>query len=210
MNKDCQPSPPVRKRRMVKKSPASKTSKLEEKLDGIVTLLKSATQVTPEVVIHGASINSPTDGSISSVDQRTSNLTPNTNDGPSSDANGFPESCLITPSLSLAASSPRDLQPILDPALQPSSEDAESYLDKFRTVFMKNLPFIVISPSMTAHQLRQERPILWLCIMTVASNNVSRQIALSKEVRKNFGREAFVDGTKNMDILLAVLVYTAW
>jgi len=102
------------------------------------------------------------------------------------------------------------LQPLLHPALEPSPEDAESYLNKFRTNFVKHLPFIVISPSVTAHQLRQERPILWVCIMTVASSNSTQQIVLSKEVRGILGREAYVEGTRNMDLLLAVLVYAAW
>lgn len=63
---------------------------------------------------------------------------------------------------------------------------------------------------MTAYQLRQESPILWLCIMTVASTRSIQQEALSKEMRGVFGREAYVEGTRNMDLLLAVLVYATW
>lgn len=63
---------------------------------------------------------------------------------------------------------------------------------------------------MTARQFRQQRPILWVCIMAVASNNSTQQILLSKEIRGIFGREAYVEGTRNMDFLLAILVYAAW
>ena len=63
---------------------------------------------------------------------------------------------------------------------------------------------------MTARRLRQERPILWACIMTVASSNSRQQIVLSREVRGLLGREAYVEGTRNMDLLLAAFVYTVW
>jgi hypothetical protein len=63
---------------------------------------------------------------------------------------------------------------------------------------------------MTAQQLRQESPLLWLSIMTVASTRSTQKVMLSKEVSGVFGREAYVEGTRNMDFLLAVLVYTTW
>jgi hypothetical protein len=46
--------------------------------------------------------------------------------------------------------------------------------------------------------------------MATASNSSTEQILLSKEIRAIFGREAYVEGTRNMDFLLAVLVYAAW
>lgn len=36
MNKDCQPSPPMRKRRAISRPTVKKTSKLEEKIDGLM------------------------------------------------------------------------------------------------------------------------------------------------------------------------------
>ena len=49
MNQDCIPSPPMRKRRVMKRPSVMETSKLEQKLDGIVTLLKSGSLGTPVV-----------------------------------------------------------------------------------------------------------------------------------------------------------------
>jgi len=46
--------------------------------------------------------------------------------------------------------------------------------------------------------------------MTVASTRSSQQIVLSREVREVFGREAYLGGTRSMDLLFAVLVYTIW
>jgi hypothetical protein len=57
MHKLCQPSPPRRRAQTLKRTLAPETSKLEEKLDGLVTLLKSATQGMPGV-INAALLNS--------------------------------------------------------------------------------------------------------------------------------------------------------
>jgi hypothetical protein len=46
--------------------------------------------------------------------------------------------------------------------------------------------------------------------MTVATKNAAQQVELSKEMRHLFGREAYVQGTRNLDLLFAILVYAAW
>lgn len=117
----------------------------------------------------------------------------------------------LTPAASSSSGSAAiTLPPLVHPALEPSPEDAESYLKRFRIDFVKHLPFIIMSPSVTAHQLRQESPFLWLSEMTVASSRSTQQIALSKEVRGIFGREAYLEAIRNIDLLLAVLVYATW
>jgi hypothetical protein len=218
MNKDCMPSPPMRKRRVMKRPSVMETSKLEQKLDGIVTLLKSATQGVP-VVVNTSTINIPLQSSPPSRDpvgDTTAAIGLSHHEhtyarqiGSVHDARHF-----LTPIASSSSSSESALvnfqPPLLHSSLQPSPEDAELYLNKFRTDFAKHLPFVVISPFITSHQLRQERPILWICIMAVASSNSTQQIALSKEVRAIFGREALVERTKNMDLLLGILVYAVW
>ncbi|KAF7953725.1 uncharacterized protein EAE97_001124 [Botrytis byssoidea] len=144
MRKACQPSPPMRRHRAIKKPPHHETSKLEAKLDDLVTLLKSNTQVTPIRINSGVKT--------------------------------------ITASAGRAVLVRSDQQS----------------------------PFINIPSSVTAHQLRQERPFLWVAIMTVASNNSKQQTIMSKEARTIFAKEAFVEGTRTMDLLLAILVYTVW
>ncbi|MCJ1378824.1 hypothetical protein MMC17_001923 [Xylographa soralifera] len=213
MKKICLPSPPMRKRRPGLRHPASKVGKLEEKLDGLVTLLRSATSGTPGIL------------NVTSINSAVEELRPSSHGQSSGSSDGcftfnrtldtapvVPNSA-FTPaasSTSSSASASMNLPPLPHPDLEPSPEDAESYLIRFRTEFIKHLPFIVISPSMTAHQLRQESPFLWLSVMTVASTRSSQQIALSKEVRAIFGREAYLEGTRTIDLLLAVLTYATW
>ena len=212
MKKNCQPSPPVRKRRTGLRHSANKVEKLEEKLDGLVTLLRSATSGTPGT-LNVTSINSAVEELVPSSHGQSSGSSSGdyTFNGPLDTAGVLPNSA-FTPAASSSSSGSAsvNLPPLLHPDLEPSPEDAESYLTRFRTDFVKHLPFIVISPSVTAHQLRRESPFLWLSVMTVASTWSTQQITLSKEVREIFGREAYPEGTRNMDLLLAVLTYATW
>ncbi|KAL4738265.1 hypothetical protein BDV11DRAFT_190010 [Aspergillus similis] len=208
MKKDCQPSPPMRRRRVVAKhSSNNRVKKLEEKLDGLLTMLKTTAQATPGT-FSTSSVNSALEALVSST-QGSSAGSVTTTDGENARHTG--EATLAGPlSVSPGEGSTGQQAILIHPFLAPSADEASSYLDRFRRDFIHSLPFLVVSPSMTAQQLYQDRPLLWLSIMTVASARTAQQIALSKEVRAIFGREAYVEGTRNMDFLLAVLVYTAW
>ncbi|KAK9328779.1 hypothetical protein V1520DRAFT_345197 [Lipomyces starkeyi] len=217
MKKICQPSPPVRRPRTLKRPSAHETSKLEEKLDGLVTLLKSATQGAPGI-LNTTLVNSSLEG-LQPASHETSSISAaisrdyQAHNRPSPNGSG-PHESIYTPTTStFSKSTPLNslnAQPVLHPGLEPSPEDAELYLNRFRNDFVKHFPFVIISPSVTAHELRQERPILWISIMTVASSHSTQQISLSNEVRGILAREAFVQGTRNMDLLLAILVYATW
>jgi hypothetical protein len=202
MNKECHPSPPMHRQRTLKRRSHHETSKLEAKLDDIVTLLKSSTQGVPAMKNSQVSSILQATGSggieeqIDSISSLTGTGATNTLEASSSSNRAPPDSL--------------GSQPILTLALEPSKEDAELILRRFRCDFVKTLPFINIPSSVTAHQLRLERPLLWIAIMTVASNSTKQQISLSKEARGIFAKEAFVEGTRNMDLLLAILVYTIW
>lgn len=199
----------------MKRPSTSKVLNLEEKLDGLVNLLKSATQ-GGQGIVNAKSYNPRTEscGTSNHNGTNSSTITSSINYQdkvtlPTVAAFSDPH---FTPAVS-SSSEPtlvNSKPPLLPPALEPSPEDAESYLNKFRFDFIKHLPFIVMSPSLTSNQLRQERPILWVCIMAAASSNSTQQIALSNEVRAIIGREAFVEGTRDMDLLLGILVYAAW
>lgn len=186
MKKDCQPSPPVRKRTTAKKVTRSRTSKLEQKLDGLVQLLESAAK--PATAASRMITDDLQAISISSDLAETPGIT--------------------DPGLSESASS--NVQLTGQPARGLDALDAELYLHNFRTEFAKHTPFVVIPASITAQQLRKDRPILWQCIMAIASNKVEQQIRFSKELRTTFGVEMFVEARKSMDLLLAVLVYATW
>ena len=212
MKKDCQPSPPVRTRRTGKKVSASRTSKLEQKLDGLVHLLESATKPAAVAArpIDSISVNATsTDVFLPSLGNASGINGPDYNHGNPLANTRVMQHSIPTPA-SLSESTSLNLQPALQSNQEPCMQDAELYLDKFRTNFARHLPFVIIPPSTTAQQLRHERPILWLCIMAVASSQSTQQINLSRELRTTFGHEAFVEARQSMDLLLAVLVYATW
>ncbi|GAT30507.1 hypothetical protein RIB2604_03500630 [Aspergillus luchuensis] len=189
LQKTCQPSPPVRKRRVVAKASAKDVQKLEEKLDGLYSILQGQTGL-----LNGSNPSA----------QEHAVPAPHTDEAVSL-------SVSLPQSLSGATCSPA--APFEQPRAashEPNDDDAEVYLARFRADFIGHLPFLDIPDSQTAHQLRQGSPLLWLAIMTVASTRTTQQKAMSKQMREIFGREAFVEGTRSIDFLLAVLVYATW
>lgn len=202
MKKDCQLPAPVRKHRVITRQPTSKVERLEKKIDGLFDFLKSSVETGPssaDTASSGSGINAIP---LNVASQAESFLNPHPRNEVSHDTLSLPTS--TTP-----ASVPVNLS-YIDSTLEPSPENAELYLINFRTNFISHLPFLVIPQSVTAYRLRQERPILWLCIMAVASKNTNEQIILSKRVKEVFGKEAYVRGTRNLDFLLGVLVFATW
>ncbi|KAL9620371.1 MAG: hypothetical protein Q9160_005071 [Pyrenula sp. 1 TL-2023] len=187
----------MRKRRTATRPYINKTSKLEEKLNGIVELLQSTAQGAPPN-FDAVSIESPSDVSnrpnrdyaASSMETSSAGFQGRMQ-ARGSPGRPVPRDSAFTPTTSSASETSLDrVQPNLPPASELSLDDSELYLSIFRRDYAEHLPFIVIPPSCTAYQLRTERPILWACIMAVASNKSAQQVRLSEEVRTIFGREA--------------------
>ncbi|KAI2866845.1 hypothetical protein CBS147343_163 [Aspergillus niger] len=190
LRKACQPSPPMRKRRVVAKASAKDVQKLEEKLDGLYSILQGQTGLLngPMQPAQEPLIPAPhTDETVSLPIPLTQDLSGTT----------------------CSPAAPSLEQPRAT-SYEPNDDDAELYLARFRSDFIGHLPFLDIPVSQSAHQMRQESPLLWLAIMTVASTRTTQQKAMSRQMRETFGREAFVEGSRSIDFLLSVLVYATW
>ncbi|KJK62998.1 GAL4 like protein [Aspergillus parasiticus SU-1] len=84
-------------------------------------------------------------------------------------------------------------------------------LDKFRMVKMPQFPFVIIPDSMNAISLRQEYPFLFVAIMTVSTEDrPSLQKDLNHEVKRTISTRIIMNNERNIDLLLGLLVYTAW
>ncbi|KAL4791436.1 hypothetical protein BDV19DRAFT_401197 [Aspergillus venezuelensis] len=190
MNKECHASPPVRKRRPTKVSKSSQVQKLEERIDGLVVMLQSAMNTNISSTSNASYISTP-----ESTNTATSLL------GCLSPAQDAASTTVLTTAPS----------PFIPPsAAQVDPAEAEIALDRFRNVFLPNLPFVTLSPSLKAHDLRGDNPLLWLSIMSVSLPHPTLQSALSDEARAIFAREGYVVGTRSMDFLWALLVYVTW
>ena len=95
-------------------------------------------------------------------------------------------------------------------AFEPSTTQAEDYLRTYRQLKSRHFPLLDFPATMSAQQLRQERPFLWLCIMAVSSLNSSQYDALGKEIRLTIGREMLLESKNNLDLLQGMLIYVSW
>ncbi|KAI2466262.1 hypothetical protein F4781DRAFT_406531 [Annulohypoxylon bovei var. microspora] len=196
LKKQCIGSIPVG-RRVAKRRGVSRTARLEEKLDELVSRLKAR---------QGAGSKEAEKELISPGEQgeRESN----------------------TENLSLAALTPVTATDSLggttllgagkspDPSVsypdEPSPPEAEGLLKRFREETIGFFPFVYIPPHMTSQQLKELYPFLWLNIMCVAQTSPKTRLALSDQVRSIVIQKVVVDREKSLDLLLGLLTLVGW
>ena len=108
--------------------------------------------------------------------------------------------------------------PIVDSAASPLNEilptdtqEASALLDFFRSEMVPLFPFVNISPTATPSSLLREKPILYLAILVVASqNNVQRQLRLVRVIREEVSRRFMTSSDQDLGVLEGLLVYLAW
>ncbi len=220
LTKDCQRPTTIRVRKPASKKP-TKVDRLEEKLDGLATLLRSNTQqstpvdnqLTPDSLQSAGS-----DPKLIGDDQPTYAFTTGLDRERAARVCSGSALNLHTPVLnpdtsytvSGTRSSTSHSNSALSVRLEPSLDEAEEYLDIFRGQIMQYSPFITITAATTSQELRRERPFLWLCIMAISSKSTEQQKALGREIRLTIGREIILEGKNNLNLLTGILTYTAW
>jgi hypothetical protein len=166
LKRECRAPKSIRHRGR-KKPTITKTARLEEKLDGLVSLIKAGTP-----------------------------------------ASAIAESPRIPPSLD----NPTRYGTVdhTSSSYEPSPIEAEECLTHFRTYKSRYFPFVHIPSTTSAKQLQQERPFLWLCIMTVSSKSASQQQVLDRKLRQTIAQEMIFLSTQNVDLLLGLLAFLGW
>jgi len=264
LNKDCQPAPSVRKKRVSKKpvlSSSSKTAALEEKLDGLVQMLQRSQTSIPEMtraqdhiqnqnidsklvtlssseVIHARNTPHYDGNNQVNMDYTDFVVTDKSSSmrferlGELAHQNVLPNFCkfqlaaqqelngrlanvningTLTPATSTCShSTGRDKRSTSRDYLPESEAPLEEYLETYRTIMVAYLPIVCISPDVTLEKLRKQRPFLFLVIRAICSKNLERQAALVLEVKKILGTEMLLEGSKNLDLFLGILVFAGW
>ncbi|EFQ33935.1 hypothetical protein CGRA01v4_12414 [Colletotrichum graminicola] len=217
LSKLCQPSNPVRRRS--RKPRSSRTAQLEEKLDGLVTMLRQSgrsdlsngfgpgpvtARPTAAIPPSATAARTPSSelgdarsgfGSVASADDARTRQTPfltpttHTDNSPEGTGTGY------------------EFGDGLD---LPSPAEAETMFEGFRDRNMKAFPFMCFGEATTQRALRAERPFLWLCVMTVASRVTSQQLALGQRVRQVVSQKVIFENERSMDYLLGILVILGW
>lgn len=90
-------------------------------------------------------------------------------------------------------------------------EAAGRYLEIFRTVMVHRFPFVVISPSVTAQELREEKPFLFLTVLAAAAyENMPLQRRLGKEIKQVVSNRVIMSGESSLEVIQGILIYLAW
>jgi hypothetical protein len=89
-------------------------------------------------------------------------------------------------------------------------EDPDVLMTIFRDEMSPNFPFITMTEFTRADDLRRDRPSLYTAIMAVTTRDTLRGKALGQAFLKQLAERMVANGERNMDLLLACLVYAAW
>jgi hypothetical protein len=199
--------------------------KLEEKLDGLVSLIKSTQDIrSSQTAEPGQQLRSD----ISPLNM----MTPFDNRGTHSTVvSSLQEQAGWKTSISQNGQSPPNFVPIRQaPSLtsgpgitrypnsdqiasnsfMPTFFEGDTLLDIFRDQLTPQFPFIVLPDSVSANNLYNERPFFYLCIVAVTSRDTVQQQGLGKLVMKQLATRVFEKSERNLDLLLGALTYTAW
>jgi hypothetical protein len=93
-----------------------------------------------------------------------------------------------------------------------SMEMATELFDFYSTDLCVQMPMIVFRPSETAAKVRQEKPTLFLCIVTASAGkfNTGLYDCLYREVLQVFAQRLIIIGDKNLELVQAQLIKSFW
>jgi hypothetical protein len=106
--------------------------------------------------------------------------------------------------------STRSVTNILPCAGEPSLAQADEYFVIFKLKMLRCFSVVYLSPDMSSRQLREERPFLWLCVMTVACKSTSQQVILGDSIKQIVAQEILFHGEKRLEFLQGLLIFSAW
>ncbi|KAE8424016.1 hypothetical protein BDV36DRAFT_290113 [Aspergillus pseudocaelatus] len=90
-------------------------------------------------------------------------------------------------------------------------ETAQSLIDLYKSDMRLHFPFVVISSQVTASDLRQQKPFLFLAVLASAAySNMPLQRLLGKEIRKVIASRMVLHGEVSFELLQGILVFLAW
>ncbi|OKL61994.1 hypothetical protein UA08_02544 [Talaromyces atroroseus] len=232
LKKVCSPSSSIRKKRVTPRN-SSQAARLERKLDGLVSLLRASSSqgnLTEESfndvsdIVNAVNANNTaasTTSSTAAPSPSCSSNIMNNNKGslrppmPCLDFDNTPHQDHRNAATKSTASSstpgsgaPSPFPYILPRDVEPTAEEERLWYQIFIDKFVDHAPFLrLIVQNMSCTQLRQEKPFLWLSIMSVACPFVQKQWDLGRAVREVLAREVLVEGERNVDYLLGSLCF---
>lgn len=212
LSKNCQPSVPNRKRNP-RKAPGSRTAHLEEKLDDLVSLIRSqAGQRNPSLSAAAAALEET--GVVGASSSSGSGIAAGAATAPSTSSNGSTPASSTQPLSSdtyrTEATSPGAASPAADFDFPIADDDAEARLAVFTGQLSAFFGVVYLPPGTTAQELRRTRPFLWLSIMACTSRSLKQAHVIGDKVRQAIAAKVMVGQDRNLDVLQGMLVYLFW
>ncbi|KUI72520.1 hypothetical protein VM1G_08403 [Cytospora mali] len=207
----------------------SRASPLGRSIDGIVSLLGSNHIPGPQESAQNFGAVTTTGPTSSSAQALQSTSTPEL----SSQGRSF-QSSISSQASRVSSSSAGHSQVLLRPHFQKQEQQqrqdnsgiqgpspqpgygltwhlANDALENFRTNFVPNFPFVVVSLDLTAQELHTKKPFLFRAIMFVAADlPPTRHKALKRGILAYLGHRLLVNGERDLDLLQGLLVFIAW
>jgi hypothetical protein len=182
---------------------------LEEKIENLTALLKSqaAEKVRTHASPHLVGIRTPAPSGDFRYNRGGNDSSIDTDASPELAGPGISDLLTLGESTYYQRSQLDNLMSAF--GLQP--HQAEDCLTYFRSHMLSLFPFVYLRPEMTARQLRELYPFLWVNIMAVTVNHVTGQNVFMTDSIKHFvAQKIVVDNEANLDFLLGLLVFICW
>ncbi|KAI3323024.1 hypothetical protein HD806DRAFT_535520 [Xylariaceae sp. AK1471] len=192
------------------------STRLEEKLDDLVSLLRSQAmekQAQPRAQTPQLTpLSTPSDNNTPS----TTSVTMGCDDSSYSAPPRGPDVAIdITTSVVhlLRPNSPHPTySPIFDyvSLYDVSERMAEEQLYTFRSAFVTMFPFVHIPGTMSALELRHQKPFLWLVMICLTTKSVSQQFTMESTIWDIISRRIVSEHLADIDLLLGVVCFASW
>jgi hypothetical protein len=86
----------------------------------------------------------------------------------------------------------------------------EDILKIFRSEVLSNFPFIPIPQSISADELRREKPFTYLAVIAITSIKLSQHTEISRIIINQVAGRVFMEAERSIDLLSGILTLAAW
>ncbi|KAL9946615.1 hypothetical protein ACHAQF_006326 [Verticillium nonalfalfae] len=92
-----------------------------------------------------------------------------------------------------------------------SSQKADALLSRYNTQLVPHMPAVIFPLDLTATELRETRPTLFLAVATAASTDTPElQRLLSRELTRVFAEKIMIRAEKNLELVQALQITVTW
>ncbi|KAK1752245.1 hypothetical protein QBC47DRAFT_68766 [Echria macrotheca] len=166
-----------------KRGPSARVVQLEEKIDGIMSLLNASQHLQQQVT-------PPSTGSSPHTHPAAGHQEPVVQNGSYAAEKAYFD---------------------IGPSLRVTAEEANRCLDLYRSEYSPHFPFVPVPAGLTAGELHERQPfLLQIIIQIITPQSASVQRAVAYWVRQYIAQHVIVEQEKRLELLQGLLLFLAW